>query len=895
MKLAEFFQGLGKRVASNPCTYITLCFAIFGICSLGLFEVVFESDPQALWVDFQGRTYAEQEYFNEKFGTYYRINQLILRLQDESLHEDIFTKPYLMRLLAIENAIESKFVELNGEKFNISDLCYSPIKEKGCVVQSPVEFWRLNYTMLHNDADVKYTATCITNNFVDGLPCSSRAGYPVLQEVVLGKTKCKDDGTNSTGSKCSVCYYEAEALLITYLFENNNFTQNIAMRWELDVFEEVINSVNNGTFDYSAYGVKPEDIEGTKPIYITYMAQRSVSDELVTETGSNAIVIVISYLLMFIYVAVAIGNFPNKVYSSFLLGFGGIVIVIAAVCSSMGLTAMLGYNVSLISAEVVPFLILAIGVDNMFIIANNLGRLKQGDIPTRMGETMKEVGPSITAAAICEFLAFFVGASTNIPALQSFCLTASIAVVFDYIFQILAFVAFLALDEKRKQDGKLDVLFCIKAKKVEVPQEDRVKSLIDKYYIPLLFSTPCKIFSFITFFGLIGLTAVGYQNLTLGLEQQISFIENSPIYNYFVDQTCYGEAGPQGYIVFSGVDFADDDNLGVINNMTNDLSRLSTCLVPPIYSWLPQFITALDASDQDFPGRAAACNASMRASLPTYEEKIKDFLNIKLTDSCCSRYGICGEQYADDFVFDEFGKLQVTKFRFNHVPLNDQDSFINSFLQIRTIVDQYSRDLKNGNAFAYAMHYVFFEQYFFIKGLALTNLLLATAIVYSCILLLKNAAAGLMVFLSVLFTTVDIIGLIYLFNVVFGGPPVQINAVSVVNLITAVGLSVEFCAHIILKFTQAVGTREERAKTAVSEMGSSVFVGITCTKFLGVLVLNFAPTPLFRMYYFRMYLSIVLLGSFHGLVFIPIILSKIGPMHKKQKKNSSVLGSLKSA
>lgn len=442
-------------------------------------------------------------------------------------------------------------------------------------------------------------------------------------------------------------------LVITYLFENNNFTQNIAMRWESDVFEAVINSVNDGTFKYEENGVTAEDIAGTKPISITYMAQRSVSDELVSETGSNAMVIAISYLLMFLYVAVAIGTFPNKVHSGFTLGFGGIVIVIAAVCSSMGLTALLGYNVSLISAEVVPFLILAIGVDNMFIIANNFARNKHGDIPTRMGETIKQVGPSITAAALCEFLAFFVGSTTNIPALQSFCLTASIAVVFDYIFQILAFVAFLSLDEKRKQAGRLDVFFCVKAKKVDPPKEDRVKGLIEKYYIPCLFSTPCKILSFVMFFGLIGLTFVGYNNLSLGLEQQISFIEGSGLYNYFLDQTKYGEAGPQGYIVFSGIDFSNDDNVGIINNMTNDLSRLTTCMVPPIYSWLPTFTTALDASEQDFPGRAQACNSAYRAALPTFEAKLKDFLNIKLTDICCSRYGICGEQYADDFVFDE--------------------------------------------------------------------------------------------------------------------------------------------------------------------------------------------------------------------------------------------------
>jgi len=65
-------------------------------------------------------------------------------------------------------------------------------------------------------------------------------------------------------------------------------------------------------------------------------------------------------------------------------------------------------------------------------------------------------------------------------------------------------------------------------------------------------------------------------------------------------------------------------------------------------------------------------------------------------------------------------------------------------------------------------------------------------------------------------------------------------------------------------------------------MGSSVIVGITITKFLGVMVLAFAPSPIFRLYYFRMYLAIILMGSFNGLVFLPVLLSLVGPVHKNE-------------
>lgn len=70
--------------------------------------------------------------------------------------------------------------------------------------------------------------------------------------------------------------------------------------------------------------------------------------------------------------------------------------------------------------------------------------------------------------------------------------------------------------------------------------------------------------------------------------------------------------------------------------------------------------------------------------------------------------------------------------------------------------------------------------------------------------------------------------------------------------------------------------------------GSSVFIGIGLTKFTGVLVLALAKSTLFRLYYFRMYLGIVLLGLFNGLVLLPVLLYWFGP--RTQDKKDSLMG-----
>ena len=184
---------------------------------------------------------------------------------------------------------------------------------------------------------------------------------------------------------------------------------------------------------------------------------------------------------------------------------------------------------------------------------------------------------------------------------------------------------------------------------------------------------------------------------------------------------------------------------------------------------------------------------------------------------------------------------------------------------------------KASKVFTYSLFYVFYDQYTYIRGVLAQNTMLGLAIVCLSIQIIASLQISIIITLCVFLTMFNLMGLMWLLNEIIGGYPIEINAVFVVNLVTTLGFGVEFCNHIGMNFMKQLGTKRDRAMKSLGEMGPSVVVGIVSTKFLGVIVLAFAPSTLFSLYYFRMYLFIIFCGAFNGLMLMPVLLTYIGP------------------
>lgn len=85
------------------------------------------------------------------------------------------------------------------------------------------------------------------------------------------------------------------------------------------------------------------------------------------------------------------------------------------------------------------------------------------------------------------------------------------------------------------------------------------------------------------------------------------------------------------------------------------------------------------------------------------------------------------------------------------------------------------------SAYPYSLFYVYYDQYGYIRSVAIENLLLAIAVVFLAVTLIQNLKIGLVIGGIVLLTTLDLIGFVYFTNLFPDTTFVtEINAISVI-------------------------------------------------------------------------------------------------------------------
>lgn len=225
-------------------------------------------------------------------------------------------------------------------------------------------------------------------------------------------------------------------------------------------------------------------------------------------------------------------------------------------------------------------------------------------------------------------------------------------------------------------------------------------------------------------------------------------------------------------------------------------------------------------------------------------------------DVSCAKAGHAAYSQAVNYHFPDkkrpLAQADATYFSAFHTVLKTSKDYYEALRAARkisaNITEMINTKLKTLNinetitVFPYSVFYVFYEQYLTMWPDTLKSMGISVLAIFVVTFLLMgfDAFSSLVVVITITMIVVNIGGLMYWWNI-------TLNAVSLVNLVMAVGIAVEFCSHLVHSFSVSVeGSRVLRSIDALTKMGSSVFSGITLTKFGGIIVLGFAKSQIFQ-------------------------------------------------
>ncbi|XP_062163882.1 uncharacterized protein LOC133870706 [Alnus glutinosa] len=908
--MSNFFRKYGTWVARNPTLVLCSSLAMVLLLCLGLIRFKVETRPEKLWVGPGSKAAEEKQFFDTHLAPFYRIEQLILATIPNAVDgkiPSIVTDDNIKLLFEIQKKVDGLRANYSGSMISLSDICMKPL-DQDCATQSVLQYFKMGLDNYDDFGGVEHLKYCF-EHYSSADKCMSAFKAPLDPSTALGGFP----GNN---------YSEASAFMVTYPVNNAidkevNVTQR-AVAWEKAFIQLVKDELL--------------PMVQSKNLTLSFSSESSIEEELKRESTADAITILISYLVMFAYISLTLGDTPclSSFYisSKVLLGLSGVMLVMFSVLGSVGFFSAIGVKSTLIIMEVIPFLVLAVGVDNMCILVHAVKR-QPLELPLegRISNALVEVGPSITLASLSEVLAFAVGSFIPMPACRVFSMFAALAVFLDFLLQVTAFVALIVFDFLRAEDKRVDCFPCIK---VSSPRADsdkgisqRKPGLLVRYmkeiHAPILSLWGVKIVVISVFLGWALASIALCTRIEPGLEQKIVLPRDSYLQGYFNNVSEYLRIGPPLYFVAKNYNYSSEsrhtNQLCSISqcdsdSLLNEIARASlipesTYIAKPAASWLDDFLVWMSpeafgccrkftnesycppddqppccSSSEGICGLDGVCKDCTtcfrhsdlhndRPSTVQFMEKLPWFLNA-LPSADCAKGGHGAYTSSVELNGYETGVIQASSFRTYHTPLNKQIDYVNSMRAARDFSSKVSDSLKI-EIFPYSVFYMFFEQYLDIWRTALINLAIAIGAVFVvCLIITCSFWNSAIIFLVLAMIVVDLMGVMAILDI-------QLNAVSVVNLIMSVGIAVEFCVHMTHAFSVSSGDKEQRTKEALGTMGASVFSGITLTKLVGVIVLCFSRTEVFVVYYFQMYLALVLLGFLHGLVFLPVFLSMFGP------------------
>ena len=952
--MERFFYQYGRAVTKRPWLFIFLCLAITGASALGLMRMRREMNILKLWIPEDSDSRMNTEWLYNNYPPSLRYTTLVF-VGDNVLKADVIRAMYRIRS-EIANINTTQGTTWNSlcqkapilRRPDISDLINLGRRRKRSAKEDDNSFDDFGDFGDFSDFDDEEDLDSLEGNLADIGEYFNVNSYPkpyceIIERVEFACLEMSilelwaNDGSYDNVTDAAIASLTDQEVLDKInnhnksgvFLQEKNFTKMMSdfkyddegkiigagatiMTWlgDMNMTGALTNPVSDRpepvdvrTFDFEAEMLKVmlERRDDFPPGIEAYPhARRSFGDIGLGAILGDAKILTLGYAIVFMYLLCMLGRF-NFVEQRAYVSLSGIFGVVMGIIVCFGLCSAFDLVFGPMH-PVLPFLLLGIGIDNMFVIVqccdNLKDKVKPEDLETWFGLTMKHAGVAITITSLTDVVAFAIGGTTVLPALRSFCLYASVGITATYFFQCTFFLAFLSLDQRRINDQRNGCFPCIKHTNW-TPNQFSQREFCRSFFRGLGNLITKPFVKGIVILVTVVITAFAiWGNVEMKQEfDPVLFLPpDSYLFQWFkyVKKLFPGE-GVLVTVYMVNVDYIKD--FIRIQSLARQFEAHEDVMYR-VESWTLDFESYIKRNFKSEMPRIINYENQDQVDESLFRMRLGQFL-----------FSPRGGRHRSQFFFpdgepvcgQEATNMTLNYMRFHHQRFQDRYDFYSEYFELSQKLLLFRRaskeihamnkvkelinnvNLTTGKIFPFSRPYPMWETNEIIGKELYRNIGLALTCVFATtVILLANFRASVLVLGCVTLSLIDIGGFMHFWGL-------TIDTVSCNNLIIAIGLCVDYSSHIAHRFlieTSENGDRNERVKATLANIGPAVLNGGFTTTLAFILLAN-SESHVF-LSFFKIFFLVVSFGLYHGLIVLPVFLSLFGPeFHVQDEANDS--------
>jgi len=833
---------LGEKIARNPLQFIGFSLLLSALFATGLQQIAYESDPSYLFVPTGARALNEQLIINKWFPN--KMNRFVRGGETR-----------------LPTSAELAVIPLEGENVMRPEIwkeCYQLAK-----AIHTIQVWVDEERYMWNSLCARFDGKCLSNDYLD---LHSKIGlinisYPLMQDpndqnkfypmlAYLGGTDIdENDHVRS-----------ARAIKLSFIMESSTETLRKASRTLSQTIRMYATSIN---FKHiQVYSVTDMSIEEE----LSYVIDGSISKIPIT------IVVVVAFA---VYNCLS----TDWVRSKPLIGVMTVIVAALSFCSASGLALYLGIKWQAINIITLS-LTLGIGLDDCFVLLSAWWRSETSagrDVVSRMSATFSDAAVSITITSVTNVVSFLVGAAIpGFPSVRIFCFYAGLCMTFLYFWSLFILGAsltlaghlehanrhcllFIKVNSKSETEMKRNWLYSVflqggvGKKDVNNPRdhkEGKLMSYFRDYLAPFINKPVNKALIIIVFLAYLGASIYGILKLEDGLERRKLVGHNSYAKPFFDTEDKFFRDNPYRFqiVIDEPIEYWNKTVRDQYFDIVHELEDTKFILADSKYrqSWLHQFMNKVEENFVFF-------------DISTQEKFVHNvikFLEV-LEDT---------PLYDDVIISSDNKTIQASRFFLQSGRIKDATEEVKLLHTLRKIAD--SAPFK---VTIFHPYFSFFDQF---AQVTRTTIECITACIMCMtiitIIFIPDKRSIIWVTFTIISVELGIVGFMALIGI-------RLDVISMIVIIMGIGFSVDFSAHISYHYLTA-GTDMApsiRVEHCLYALGPPIVRGGLST-ILGVIGLYFHPSYITETFATMIFL-IILLGTVHSLLLLPVLLSLFGP------------------